>query len=77
MSWQYRIPNLREYAALDNAPILYCLKYDSVSHRIDTMWAHEWLVKYVLDADPGYLSSPSPFPDSPESSAMEEPIQSS
>jgi hypothetical protein len=42
---------MREFAALLNAPIIYCLTYNEESHRIGGLWAHEWLVDFIRTAD--------------------------
>ena len=49
---EYDPYKLREYAALTNNPILYCLTYTSNTHRIGTMWAYEWLIDFVKTSDP-------------------------
>jgi len=40
-------PRLREYAALTNSPILYCLTFQLETHRIGNMWAYQWLIDFV------------------------------
>lgn len=43
----YEPSSLREYAALTNYPILYCLTYLRDTHRIGLQWAYVWLVEFV------------------------------
>ena len=38
---------LREYAALTNSPILYCLTLQPASHSIGNRWAYQWLIDFV------------------------------
>ena len=52
MSIYYETDKLREYAALSNVPIIYCLEYENQTHRISGLWAHEWLVNYITSTDP-------------------------
>ena len=42
---------LREYSAISNAPIIYCLIYEEGGHRIAGAWAHEWLTNYVRSSE--------------------------
>lgn len=49
---RYDYSNLREYAALSNVPIIYCLSYERDTHRIGLVWAYEWLINYVKISDP-------------------------
>lgn len=37
---------LREYAALTNCPILYCLTYQDY-HKIGEIWAYKWLIEFA------------------------------
>lgn len=46
----YETTSLREYAALTNYPILYCLNYLRHTHRIGLMWAYVWLIDFVKSA---------------------------
>ena len=52
LSSKYDYFLLREYAALSNAPIIYCLSYERETHRIARVWAYQWLVDFVNTSDP-------------------------
>jgi len=52
MNVYYDPHRLREYAALSNSPIIYCLTYERETHRIGGLWAYEWLINYVNTGDP-------------------------
>jgi len=52
MSVYYDPQKLREYAALSNSPIIYCLTYERETHRIAGLWAYEWLINFVNTGDP-------------------------
>jgi hypothetical protein len=52
MSVYYDPHRLREYAALTNSPIIYCLTQEKETHRIAGMWAYAWLVSFVNTGDP-------------------------
>jgi hypothetical protein len=41
------LTRLREYAALTNSPILYCLTFRPETHRIGDIWAYKWLIGFV------------------------------
>ena len=43
----YEYASLREYAALINYPILYCLNYLRDTHKIGLSWAYLWLIEFV------------------------------
>jgi hypothetical protein len=47
------IPRLREYAALTNSPILYCLTFKD-DHRIGDIWAYQWLTAFART--PGFIA---------------------
>jgi len=42
---------LREYAALSNGPIIYCLTYERDTHRIAGVWAYLWLIQFLKTGD--------------------------
>jgi hypothetical protein len=47
----YEYGSLREFAALSNVPILYCLAYQTQTHQIAGQWAYEWLINFVETSD--------------------------
>ena len=47
----YDLSRLRERAALSNSPIIYCLTYETNSHRIGGIWAYQWLINFVNNVD--------------------------
>ncbi len=52
MTMRYNPERLREYAALSNSPIIYCLTYETDSHRVAGVWAYQWLINFVQTSDP-------------------------
>ena len=52
LSSKYDYFHLREYAALSNVPIIYCLSYEKDTHRIARVWAYQWLIDFVNTSDP-------------------------
>ena len=52
MGISYEPNRLREYAALSNNPIIYCLTYQLDTHRIAGIWAYQWLIDFVNTVDP-------------------------